>query len=156
MALSPLPENVLPAGADTVLTISGLGGFQYQARGLAQSLGIIPQAKQQARTINANLRDISNHAFRKYTTEITCSDINAPPLDGLFPGDIVTVHCAAVLCYATGNLGSPHRSEVSGSGWTLGHMNFYRPILEIMITDVTENFEEWKSDFQWKIAGEEV
>ena len=31
-------ENILPAGSDTLLTISGLGGFQYQARGLTLGL----------------------------------------------------------------------------------------------------------------------
>lgn len=107
MALSPLPENVLPANADTLLVISGLGGFRYQARGLSQTLATIKQTQQQVRTINGSLRDISNHAFRKYSSEITCKDINAPPLDDLFPGDEVTVDCAAVLSYKTGNVGSP-------------------------------------------------
>lgn len=156
MSLSPLPENVLPAGADTVLTISGLGGFQYQARGLSQSLAPIKQTQQQLRTINGSLRDVSNHAFRKYMSEITCTDINAPPLDGLFPGDEVTVHCAAVLCYKNGRLGSPNRPEVSGSSWTLGAFTFYRPVLHMMVMDLNENAEEWKADFQWKLTLEEV
>lgn len=154
--LSPQPENVLPSGSDTVLTISGLGGFQYQARGLTQSLSVIKQTQQQVRTINAVLRDISNHAFRKYASEISCSDINAPPLDGLFPGMIVDVECAAILCYRTGNAGSPNRPEVSGSGWTLGEFTFYRPALTMMVMALDENFEEWKSEFQWKLSLEEV
>lgn len=156
MAISPSPENVLPTGADTALTISGLGGFQYQARGLSQTLTPIKQTQQQVRTINGNMRDISNHAFRKYASEITCMDINAPPLDNLFPGDIVTVECTAVLCYRTGNPGSPNRQVVSGSDWTLGAFSFYRPVLEMMVMDLSENFEEWKSDFQWKLSLEEV
>ena len=154
MSLSPMPENVLPAGADTVLTISGLGGFQYQARGLSQTLGLIKSAEP-ARTINGRLRDITNPAFRKYASKITCTDINAPPLDGLFRGHVVTVECAAVLCYKTGNIGSPFRQEVSGSSWTLGDMTFYRPVLEMVVMDLSENFEEWKSDFQWDLSLEE-
>lgn len=156
MALSPAPENVLPAGADTVLTISGLGGFQYQARGLTQTLAIIKQSQQQFRTINGSLRDLSNHAFRKYESQITCTDINAPPLDGLFPGDVVTVECAAILSYATGRVGSPNRPEVSGAGWSLGGYTFYRPVLEMMVMDLNEGFEEWKSDYQWTLKLEEV
>lgn len=156
MALSPLPENVLPANSDTTLTIVGLGGFRYQARGLNQTLAPIKQTQQQFRTINGSLKDVSNHAFRKYSSEITCTDINAPPLDGLFPGDEVVVDCAAVLCYKTGNLGSPNRLQVSGSSWTLGEFTFYRPILTMMVMDLSENFEEWKSDFQWKISLEEM
>jgi hypothetical protein len=154
--LSPQPENILPSGADTVLTISGLGGFQYQARGLSQSLKVIKQTQQQFRTINGALRDLSNHAFRKYESEIACTDINAPPLDGLFPGMVVTVQCAAILSYKTGNSGSPWRNAVSGSEWSLGEYTFYRPELEMMVIDLDENFEEWKSDFQWKLKLEEV
>lgn len=156
MPISPAPENVLPSGADTVLTISTLGGFQYQARGLTQTLAPIKQMQQQVRTINGNLRDISNPVFRKYGSEITCKDINAPPLDGLWPGMVVTVGCAAVLSYRTGRSGSPAREQVSGSSWTLGHFTFYRPILEMMVLDVNTSFEEWNSDYQWKLSLEEV
>lgn len=154
--LSPLPENVLPAGADSLLTILGLGDFQYQARGLSQSLVPIKHSQHQVRTINARMRDISNHAFRKYASEVTCTDINAPPFDGLFPGDVVTVHCAAILCYKTGRLGSPIRVPVSGSEWVLGAFTFYHPVMEMMVMDFSENFEEWKADFQWKLSLEEV
>lgn len=153
--LSPEPENILPAGADTVLTITVLG-FQYQARGLAQTLVLISQQKQQARTINARLRDFSNHAFRKYGSTITCSDINAPPLDGLFAGNIVTVECAASFGYKTGNLGSPWRTPVAGSEWTEGPMSFYRPTFEMMVLDLEETFEEWKAAYNWKLTLEEV
>lgn len=156
MVASPQIENVLPTGADTVLTISGLGGFQYQARGLAQTLSLIKGLAEPVRTINGGLRDISNPTFRKYASEITCTDINAPPLDGLFRGMIVTVGCAAVLGYRTGNAGSPNKPQVSGSSWSLGAMTFYRPLLEMMVMDLSENFEEWKSDFQWKLSLEEV
>lgn len=148
-------ENVLPAGADTVLTITGLGGFQYQARGLSQTLAII-KSTDPVRTINGRLVDISNHAFRKYESKITCTDINAPPLDNLHRGDIVMVECAAVLCYRTGHPGSPGRPEVSGSSWTLGAFTFYRPVMEMMVMSLSESFAEWKSDFQWSLDLEEV
>lgn len=154
--ISPLPENVLPSGSDTLLTISGIGGFQYQARGLSQSLQPIKQTQQQARTINGAMKDISNHAFRKYSSEITCQDINAPAFDGLFPGTIVIVECAATFCYLNGNPGSPNRQEVSGSSYTRGPYTFYRPIMEMMVMDFTKNFEEWKADYQWKLSLEEV
>ncbi len=156
MALSPMPENILPSGADTVLTISGLGGFQYQARGLTQTLSVIKQTQQSARTINGALRDISNPVFRKYESKITCTDINAPPLDNLWPGMVVTVDCAAILCYKTGNPGSPFHSEVSGSSWSLGAFTFYRPILSMMVMNLNQSFEEWKADFVWELDLEEV
>lgn len=153
---SPQFENILPGGADTLLTITGVGGFQYQARDLTQTLDVIPQTKHQLRTINARLRDFSNPAFRKYISTITCKDTNAPPLDGLFPGDLVTVDCALMLSYLTGNPGSPFRDVVSGSSHILGPYSFYRPRLDMMVRDVGDSFEEWKSDYTWKLVLEEV
>lgn len=152
----PTFENILPANADTLLVISGLGGFQYQARGLTQTLNVIAQTKQQVRTINGNMKDISNPAFRKYASKITCTDVDAPPLDGLYPGNIVTVQCAISLCYESGNSGSPFRAAVAGSIYTNGHFTFYRPELEMMVMDVQHTFDEWKADNGWEIDLEEV
>lgn len=149
-------ENVLPAGDDTLLTISGLGRMLYQARGLMQSLEVIGLAKDQARTINGVLVDISNPIFRKYASKITCTDVNAPPIDNLWPGMEVVVDCAVNLCYKTGNPGSPHRDEVSGSSFVQGDYTFYRPVLRMRVTNVSESMDEWKADIQWQIDLEEV
>lgn len=149
-------ENVLPAGADTLLTISGLGGFQYQARKLTQTLFVIPAAKQLARTINGVLTDISNPAFRKYGSTITCTDVDAPPLDNLWPGMEVTVGCAAFLCYETGNPGSPARPEVSGSSYVNGRYTFYNPVLLMRVANVKENFDEWDCANGWELELEET
>lgn len=149
-------ENVLPSAADTLLTISGLGDFQYQARGLTQTLSVIKQASQQARTVNGILVDVSNPLFRKYESKITCTDVDAPPLDGLFPGMVVEVGCAASLAYLTGNPGSPYRGAVSGSTYTQGDYTFYRPVLTMMVVQPSEQFDEWKADVQWEIDLEEV
>jgi hypothetical protein len=152
----PTFENILPSGADTLLIISGLGGFQYQARGLSQTLTVIAQLKQQVRTINGNLKDISNPAFRKYASKITCTDVDAPPLDNLWPGMIVTVQCAASLAYQTGNPGSPYKAVVPGSEYTNGHFTFYRPEMNMMVMDVQHTFDEWKADNGWTLDLEEV
>jgi hypothetical protein len=148
-------ENALPSGADTLLVISGMGSFQYQARGLTQKLQLIPQATDLERSINGELVDVGNPVFRKYTSTITCTDIDAPPLDGLWPGMRVTVQCAASLCYATGNPGSPGRPEVSGSSYTQGGFTFYRPVLEMLVKSHSENFEEWRGDIGWSLELEE-
>ena len=150
------PETVLPTGSDTLLVISGVGGFQYMARGLDQTLAIIEQSKHTARTINAVLRDISNPAFRKYRTEITCTDVTPPPFDNLWSGMIVTVQCAIGLSYTTGNPGSPFKPQVSGSSYVQGMFTIYRPELEMMVMDVNTNFAEWKADVGWKLILEEV
>jgi len=149
-------ENVLPAQADTLLVISGLGGFRYQARGLTQTLERIHESQQYKRTINGVLTDISNPIFRKFSSKISCTDVDAPPLDQLWPGMIVTVDCAASLCYLTGNIGSPSRPAVPGSTYTQGHFTFYRPVLEMMVTSPVQHFEEWKADNGWELELEEV
>jgi hypothetical protein len=152
------PEGVLPSGTDTLLTISGVGGFLYQARGLTQTLDVIAHSKQVVRTVNAKLIDISNPAFRKYESKIHCSDVEAPPLDNLWPGMEVTVHCAAELCYLQGNPGSPFKPEVSGSSYQpVGSpFIFYRPALLMRVLDVKHSLTEWKHDNVWSIDLEEV
>ena len=149
-------ENILPANADTLLTISGMGGFQFQARGLTQTLTVIPMATDVERSVNGKLIDLSNPVFRKFTSKITCTDVDAPPLDGIWPGMLVTVGCAASFVYLTGNPGSPVRPEVSGSSYVQGNYTFYRPVLEMLVKTFSENFEEWKGDVGWTLDLEEV
>lgn len=144
-------ENVLPPGADTLLTISAWGQTLYQARNLIQTLSVIKEAFQQQRSVNGTLVDLSNPIFRKYESKITCTDVNAPPLDGFWPGMIVTVDCACSLCYPVGNPGSPARPEVSGSSYQEGNFVFYRPVLTMVVGPISEHFEEWKADVQWEL-----
>jgi hypothetical protein len=151
-------ESIVPVGTsnDTLLTISGLGTMLYQARGLTQTLEAIGASKSQSRTVNGRLLDMSNPIFRKYLSKITCTDSTAPPIDNLWPGLTVTVHCAAELAYLTGNIGSPSRNEVSGSSRTEGNFTLYRPVLTMLIQDVNQHLAEWAGDIQWEISLEEV
>lgn len=153
----PTFENILPANEDTILTISSFGSMLYQARGLNQTLEPIDASKQTERTINGTLLDISVAQFRKYKSTITVpSDVNAPPLDGVFPGMEVTVGCAAGLAYVTGTVGSPKRSEVSGSSYTENGYTFYRPLLTCLVMSVETHFDEWKNIVGWTLELEEV
>lgn len=151
-------ETIVPVSLsnDTLLQISGLGTLLYQARGLTQTLDVIAQAKQQERTINGILKDISNPMFRKYSSKISCTDNTAPPLDNVWPGMTVLVYCAAELCYLTGNPGSPARPEVSGSSYTQGNYTFYRPIMEMLVQDVKQHLDEWKAAIGWDLDLEEI
>lgn len=150
-------ENVLPMGLDTLLVISSFGNMLFQARGLTQTLEPIPGATQLERTINGKLLDISAHQFRKYQSKITVpSEVYPTPLDGIFPGQQVTVDCAVSLAYVTGSLGFPKRAEVSGSSWAENGYTFYRPSLIMLIKDVSTQFDEWKNVVSWSIDLEEV
>lgn len=153
----PSFENILPAGEDTILTISSFGSMLYQARGLSQTLEPIDASKQTERTINGTLIDISVAQFRKYKSTITVpSDVLAPPLDGVFPGMEVTVGCAVALAYVTGHSGSPKRSEVSGSSFTENGYTFYNPLLTMLVMSVETHFDEWKNAVGWTLELEEV
>jgi hypothetical protein len=150
-------ENILPSGADTILSISSFGNLLYQARGLSQTLEVIGEATQLERTINGILLDLSAAQFRKYTTTITIpSDVDAPPLDGVWPGMTVTVDCAVGMSFPTGKAGSPERSVVSGSDYVQGDYTFYRPQLIMLVRKVESHFDEWKCIVGWTLELEEV
>lgn len=151
-------ENVLPVNSDTILSISSFGNMLYQARGLSQTLTVIGEATQQERTINGNLVDISAAQFRKYASTINSpSDVDAPPLDGVFPGMTVIVECVVGLAFLTsGGNGPAHRPEVSGSSYTQGSYTFYRPVLTMMVKHVETQLDEWKNVVGWKLDLEEV
>ena len=143
--------------SDTVLRISGLGTMLYQARGLTQTLQTIAAAKQLERSVNGVLVDVSNPIFRKYASKISCTDVNAPPLDNVWPGMEVAVDCAAALCFVTGTPGSPARPLATGSNsWVIGAFTFYLPHLIMRVVDLNEHFEEWKHDVVWELDLEEI
>jgi hypothetical protein len=157
MSLSPPPEGVLPAGADTLLTISSFGNLIYQARGLTQTLAPIAAAQQMERTINGTLTDISATQFRKYTSKISVPDeVEAPPFDGIWPGMEVIVDCAVYLCYPVGRAGSPARNVVSGSSYTENGMVFYRPSLTMLVRQPDQALDEWARKNSWNLELEEV
>jgi hypothetical protein len=153
----PQFENLLPANADTLLTISSFGNMLYQARGLTQTLEVIGAATQLERTINGTLIDLSAAQFRKYSSKINSpSDVNAPPIDNVYPGQEVTVQCAVGFAFLTGTPGLPHRPAVSGSTFTEGAYTFYRPELIMLVKSLSTSFDEWKNVVGWSLELEEV
>lgn len=152
----PQFENVLPSNSDTMLSISSFGHMIFQARGLSQTLSVIGEATQLERTVNGTLKDISAPQFRKYESRITVpSEVYPTPIDGIFPGMEVTVHCAVSLAYITGAVGFPKRTEVSGSSWSENGYTFYRPSLVMLIKHIETHFDEWKNVVGWSVDLEE-
>lgn len=150
-------EGALPAGSDTVLTISSFGTMLYQARGLTQTLEPIQSSSQLERTINGTLHDLSAPQFRKYQSKITVGDeVEHPPIDNIWPGMLVTVECAVQLVYPVGRSGSPARTEVSGSSYTQNGFVFYRPVLQMRIRSFEEHLDEWQRKVGWTMDLEEL
>ena len=148
-------EPPLARDQSTLLVISGIGVPPYSARGISQSLEPIEGAAQVVRSVNGVAMDFSHDQFRKYRTSITCTDQQAPALNGVWPGKIVTVECVHELAYLTAG-GAPARPVVPGSTRVEGAFTYYRPILEIMVTAFSGGSSEWSAEVNWSLEGEEV
>lgn len=146
MAITDLPNTLL---------VLSTGVTSYSARGLTQTLVPIRQSQYLERTINGQLDDLSLTQFQKYSSEITCKDQQAPALDGIWPGRIVTVSCVTPLSYTTVG-GTPARPIVTGSSYVVGNFTFYRPILVMRIVSISLGLEEYQADYVWKLGLEEM
>lgn len=134
----------------TLLIMTPIGVPLYSARGLTQTLTPSAEAKPAPmRTINGEARFLGGSQMRKYDSTITCSDQNAPPFSGLWPGDIVAVSCVCELSYATVG-GSPERTVVSSR--VVGNHTLYYPRIEFMVVDFNQGFQEYQAEYQWQLS----
>ena len=138
----------------TVLELWGIGVPPYSARGLQQTLEPIEASSQIVRTVNGDLADFSHAQFRKYKSTITGSDQQPPAVDGIWPGQLVTVDCVVELAY--NDSGGPQREAVPGSVRSESGWNFYRPRLLMMVIGFSLNKDEWGATVGWTMALEEI
>jgi hypothetical protein len=141
-------STVLDLG--TTFTLS-----DYATRGITQTLDPIEAATSLRRTVNGTLVNIASTQFKKYRSTVSCADQVPPAFDGLWPGQSLTVKCAAELSYKTSG-GSPSRSVVSGSSRTEGDWTYYRPELTMRVVRLTTNSNEWGAIVSWTLELEEV
>jgi hypothetical protein len=159
-----LPALSIPATGPTLIVLTPVAPAiapwltPFSARGATQTLDVILGGEALGsliqRDVNANLMDMTNPAFRKYQSIITCRDSETPGLDKAWLGAKVTLACALELAYPVG--GSPDRTPVSGSTRTQGNTTFYRPLLTMMIYDLKNSFDEYASRYSYSIATQEV
>lgn len=140
---------------DTLLVLGGMGVPAYAARGLIQTLEPIEASTQLRRTVNGALVDLSYQPFRKYKSTISCQDQEPPAVDGVWPGQTVTVECVAELCFLTASA-APARPAVSGSQRTEGDFTFYRPILTMRVTGFSLARDEYGATVSWQLQLEEI
>jgi hypothetical protein len=139
----------------TLLTLAGVGVPPYSARGLTQTLEPIEASVQLRRTVNGALADLSYEPFRKYKSTISCQDQEPPAIDGVWPGQVVTVECVAELCFVTAG-GSSARLSVEDSERVEGDFTFYRPILSMRVIGFSVTRDEYGSAVSWQLQLEEV
>lgn len=140
----------------TLLVISTpMGVPLYSARNLTQTITPIKASQQLFRTINGELDDLSIPEMRKYQIKITCTDFHSPALDGIWPGQQLTIDSCAVLAYAVG--GTPQRTPVPlAPTHTWDGFVYYYPRLIVRVTDFSHGFEEWPGQYQWELDAEEL
>lgn len=139
----------------TLLVLDGMGVPPYSARGITQTLSPIAAAAQMRRTVNGELVDLSASQFRKYASSISCNDQQSPAVEGIWPGMIVDVSCAAELSFET-STGGASREIVAGSEREEGDFTFYRPKLRMMVVAFEVSRDEWGASVGWRMDLEEV
>lgn len=141
---------------DTLVVLSTPSGFPlYSARGITQTLAPIAQTQQLVRTVNGALHDVSLAAFRKYTSTLTCTDMRSPKLDGIWPGQQLTIDCVSELSFPTIG-GSAAKTIVPGSERVEGAFTFYRPRLTMRVVNYSTETDEWNAQVNWSLELEEV
>jgi hypothetical protein len=140
----------------TVLVISPIGLPPYSCRGITDTIEPIAASAQIQRTVNGGLVNLSPAQFQKYRLTLSCSDVDPPAFDGVWPGAILTVDCISELAYLTSG-GSPSRPTVDGSERTEGEFSWYRPRLIVMMTTPWQiQTDEWGATVGWNAEAEEV
>lgn len=139
----------------TLLAIDPIGVQPFSARGLTQTLAPIAATQQLRRTINGTLHDTSAPQFRKYTSNIACTDQAPPAVAAAWPGTTLQVDCVARLSYKTAG-GAPERTAVSGSSKVEGEFTSYRPRMFMKVTNYTVSEDEYGAAVAWSLDLEEV
>jgi len=139
-----LLEISLPPGVPT-----------WASRGLTQTLDPIDAASNLLRTVNGDLVDFSPPQMRKYKSTISCTDVEAPALDGIWPGMVLTVNCVSELGFLTVS-GAPTRPVVPDSSRLVGDYTFYRPQIVFLVVSYTVSTDEYGAAVAWQLELEEV
>jgi hypothetical protein len=143
------------AGTDDTLLRLDWGIASYSARGLTETLRPDDTSVNLRRTVNGTLVDLSGTQYRKYLLTITCRDLQAPALGGIWPGMAVTVDCVTELVYET-HTGGPERNVVAGSQRTADGFTYYRPQLVMRVTGFSLDTDEWGAMVGWTLDMAEV
>lgn len=125
------------ATAYTDLEIDGIIIPDYASRGMSLTLTPIAQSRQAARDVNGNLVDLSLPRFQQRRVTISCSELEKPIFDDIWPGKIVEVTLIPGL-----GIGS---DESTGS-----------LIMNMMVMGWETSHEEWEARGTWSLELEEI
>jgi hypothetical protein len=141
--------------SSTLLALDIMALSAWASRGMSQTMEPIDQVADLRRTINGELVNFGDAVFHKYRTTVSGTDQRPPSIDGVWPGQELTIHCMAELSFLTSG-GTAQRYAVAESMREEGDLTFYRPVLDVMVTAFTQNYDEYKAEWQWSITFEEI
>jgi len=145
---------------------------------LSQTLEPIGTASQLRRDVNGVLRSSHDAAFRKYSSSIS-GDAHVPAsLGDLWPGDLLTVHCAATLrqpmlgatsvilgrdavpdsVIVYDALTRPVSHTISGRTVSAdgGEHVCYKPVLTMRVASLSQSQVDRRGQCEWSLNMEEV
>jgi hypothetical protein len=122
----------------TDLVISGVGLPDYAVRGVRQTISPVDHASRLERTVNGNLVNLGDPAFRKYKTTISGSDQEAPALGDVWPGRVVTV--TSIVALASSDSMGP-AGPVSFTG---------------LVRSFEVSIDEWSATVDWTLEIEQI
>lgn len=146
--------------AVTKLDLSTIDMPPYAALGLTQTITPIQQSGFMRRTVDGDLIDLSDEAFDKYASNVSCNHFQHPSLNGLRRGQTVVVDCIVEFSYVpepgdtTGTAAT--RTIVPGSVRIKDGFLFYRPRLTMKVTNISVNRDEFGAQSQWSLDLEEI
>lgn len=125
----------------------------YSARGIRETFE--PDYEPDlARTVNGALIDLTPEQDRKVRIRIQCDDMDAPALQGIWPGMEITVNCTTELSYASTD--GPEHSVVPGSERTGDGFVFYRPRFSTRVASFSIDTDEAGAAVGWTLVLREI
>lgn len=158
--------------------IAGVSLPTGSSRGITQTLELVDNGEIR-RTINGAAVDLTRSSVRKYRSDIRCTAAATPALAGIHRGSTITVSCISRLrVSASGTSVTLPRTPVTGSvrGYhadgtraTLSSLvgnvaTFaspivyaeFRPVLTMLVTDISLDMDEYAATEGWSISLEEA
>jgi len=117
----------------TLIAIDAIDFTDYAVRGITMTMTPIDQAKNLARDCLGNLVDISVAQFQQFKVSITCTDNDAPELDGIWPGQDITITCL------------PRMNGTSDTPL----------VLDCKVTSWNTSRDEWGAEIAWQLEAEQ-
>jgi len=140
---------------DIQIAPGGPGDQPYSGRALRGKLTPIALAQgddKGAYSVNGKYIDLAAPQMRKFRLEITGNDMEAPALDNLWTGNIVSVACLNEVCIQTTGPVAFSREPIDGSVRTEGNYTFYRPFLVMAIVGWHIETAEWEAQTSWQLT----